>query len=75
MTASERLTKDHDFNFPMIPLPASTRIEALLAPYHEISGDSYVTIEHPGIIKNLERGVLTLGGDKAISNVRSYLSR
>jgi len=58
----------------MIPPPPSTRIEELLAPYQEVSGDSYVIIEHPGIIKNLERGVLSLGGDKAISNVRPSLS-
>lgn len=57
----------------MIPLPPSTRVEALLAPYHEVSGDSYVAVEHPGIVRNLERGILSLGGDKHISNVRPFL--
>jgi len=54
----------------MLPLPPSTRIETLLAPYHEVPDDRYVAIEHPGIIKNLERGISSLGGDKQISNVR-----
>ena len=57
----------------MIPLPPSTRVEALLVPYLEVPGDSYLTVEHPGIIKNLERGVHSLGGDKHISNVRLIL--
>jgi len=54
----------------MIPPEPSQRLQNLLAPSHEVPKCNHVAIEHPGIIKNLERGITSLGGDKRVAKVR-----
>lgn len=40
-----------------------------IAPWHQVPATSIVSVEHPFIVKNIEEGLKTLGGDRAISKV------
>ena len=40
-----------------------------LAPRYEIPTNPVANIEHPCIIKNVDRGILSLGGNKQIEKV------
>jgi len=46
-----------------------------LAPYHDVPDHSYVTIEHPGIIQNINNGLASLGSDKRLGNVSEVFRR
>lgn len=44
------------------------------APWLAVSSsDRVVNIEHPGIVKNIDRGILSLGGETEIRKVRRGL--
>jgi len=40
-----------------------------LAPYHDVPNRTYVAVEHPGFIQNIDKGLASLGGDKRLGNV------
>jgi hypothetical protein len=46
--------------------------EKSVAPFIPISQDPVVCIEHPCIIKNLDRGIRSLGGEYGINKVSSH---
>ena len=41
------------------------------APWCEIPNDNVVSVEHPGIVKNVDNAILSLGGDAKLATVRS----
>jgi general transcription factor 3C polypeptide 5 (transcription factor C subunit 1) len=43
-----------------------------VAPFIPISQDPIICVEHPCIIKNLERGIKSLGGEYGINKVSDY---
>ena len=42
--------------------------------WHEFPGKSLVSVEHPFIIKNIEKGITSLGGLKKIEEVGHLLN-
>jgi len=40
------------------------------APWLAVPSDSVVNVEHPGCVKSIEAGILSLGGERNIANVR-----
>jgi hypothetical protein len=41
------------------------------SPWIEIADKRIICVEHPAIIRNLQNAIPTLGGDEALSKVRS----
>ena len=44
------------------------------APWLAIPSDRVVNVEHPGIVKDIEAGILSLGGERNVANVRFQCS-
>jgi len=40
------------------------------APWLAVPSDRIVRIEHPGIVRNIEKGIASLGGKKELAAVR-----
>jgi len=51
---------------------AGTGDEKTVAPFITLSNETVVCVEHPCIIKNLNRGISSLGGEYAINKVSSH---
>lgn len=40
------------------------------APWFQIPPRRIVAVEHPGVVKNVDRAITTLQGEKGLANVR-----
>jgi hypothetical protein len=58
----------------MAPIPLSQKVQDLFAPYHIIPETKYVTVEHPGVVQNLDNAINSLGGETELREVRASLS-
>lgn len=45
-----------------LPQRSYERSSARFAPWYSVPSEAVVSVEHPGIIKNVEKGIQTLGG-------------
>jgi hypothetical protein len=54
---------------------SADQLEREQPPVIPVSSQPIVCVEHPCIIKNLDRGISSLGGDYAINKVRLYCDR
>ena len=52
----------------------ATSASQTFAPLHEIGPSPLASIEHPCIIKNVDRGIQSLGGHRSIEKVGIYSS-
>ena len=48
-------------------ISASSQIEK--APVYFVSGQRIVSVEHPGIVRNIDKAVQSLGGESELSQV------
>lgn len=46
--------------------------ESQFAPWYRIPERRIVAVEHPGIVKNVDRAIQTLQGDAGIANVSRF---
>jgi len=53
----------------MTDAPSSHSNEKSIAPFILISQDPVICVEHPCIIRNLDRGIKSLGGEYGINKV------